>query len=695
MFTAEYKRLFHSRGMCILIVFFLSIICILGGNIIFNSYNSGYSKAVEQTTQWNYTDPEDIEIKAQTITDVPLRNMLMYPSQSYQDILSEKENIESKQDSVLFEESKDKEFFSKQIGVAEKFLSYSPSAVNSDVIIQIFQISCIPMGMILVIGMFILHVLVEEDRLSHTMRLYDATKTSAMHRIIAKTAVLITTAITLSFLVYFFGNVVLKISGIDVSTPIQYIPGYMQLDTYYTVSSYWGVLIVMRTGAILFLIALFGLLLILLHNAGTAIFICTLFMIIEYLCASFISSMSPFAIFVDLNIWTMMTAPSLTTGLSLAAGNVITNNSLFSILIYIGAMLLLGGMLCLYDKNIVLRQTSGVKKTWKQQSLWAFDFRELIFKNKGLLILCIIALFCGINAVRYKSVITSDEQILRDIRYTYFGALTEDSIANVQQDLQEAVQASEEFQEQLTALSQGQQFTEEQFIQMDALHQKANTVPALTKVLEEMQGNMNAGADYYFVEPGLDLVMNRNGSVGGLAEQLLVLIPSLLLGVVMVADIYDNGMHRMLFSSATGERKTLDGKFTHVMLYSLILYLVVYGIRILKIMKTNEVSLTGVSAADALGLCLDVPVWCYMLLQMIVRLMYLYCLLQLCTVLVKHTDRISASQVMIIVSVLSVFIPIGPGILYRYDTFSHPVQLLVVLTIVTIPVILIRRKQAK
>ncbi|MDQ9778624.1 hypothetical protein RF400_08400, partial [Acinetobacter baumannii] len=90
--------------------------------------------------------------------------------------------------------------------------------------------------------------------------------------------------------------------------------------------------------------------------------------------------------------------------------------------------------LCLYDKNIVLRQTSGVKKTWKQQSLWAFNFRELIFKNKGLLILCIIALFCGINAVRYKSVITSDEQILRDTRSTYFGALTEDSIANVQQD---------------------------------------------------------------------------------------------------------------------------------------------------------------------------------------------------------------------------------------------------------------------
>ena len=695
MFTAECKRVFHSKGMRILGVVLLCTICLLSGKIIYNSDHSGYSKAVEQTTQWNYTDPENVEIQSQSITDVSLRNMLIYPSQAYHEILSEKENIESKQDSILFADRKEQEFFSGQIGVAEKLLSHTPSPVNSDVVIQLFQASCIPMSMVLLIGVFILHVLVEEDLLSHTMRLYNATKTSSVCRIFAKTSVIVTVVIALSFLVYLSGNAVLKICGIDGSMPIQYIPGYMQLDKYYTVSSYWSVLILMRTGAVLFLIALFGSFLILFQNAGMAMFLCLVFMIIEYLCASFISGMSSFAIFVDLNIWTMMTTSSLPTGLSTVLGHVITKNLIFSILIYIGTFILFGWMIYLYDTNIVLHHESSIKKTWKHRSLGAFDNRELLFKDKGLLILCIIALFCSINAIRYRSVITTDEQILRDTRSVYFGPLTEESIADVQNDLQEAVKASDAFQTQLIELSQGREFSEIEFSQMDALQQKANTVPALIKVLEEMQESKNAGAEYYFVEPGLDLVMNKNGSVGGLAEQLLVLIPPLLLGVLMISDIYGNGMHRMLFSSITGERKTIDGKLNRVMVYGFLLYMVVYGIRILKIMKFNKVSLTGISASDALGVSLNVPVWVYMLLQMMLRLMYLYFLLQWSTVLVKHTDRITASMVMIVVSVLSVFIPVGPGILYKYDTFSHPVQLLVMLAIVMIPMIIIRKKQVE
>lgn len=681
MFRSELNRLWQSRLFKWLALIFIVYSIAINAFPLFTNNNSSFNETMESISDWDLSDEETLREKAYRLEDYDVANNIIYVLDLKERAGERKTNLEQMQQSFLFSSAQDQAEIANELEVVTAISNDEVKIVNDLTAIDIFNNAKYDFFVLLVISFYIIYCLISEDQDGALLRLYDTTIKPRKKRILAKFGVY--TLVITAFVLLKLGISLLtiKASGLELSLPIHYIYGYDSFNFYCLLGSYLTLMSITKLLCVLSVIGLFTIALLITNNNAVAMFLCGIFLVIEYLIARFVSITSSIAFLAIYNVFDLAIQESLSSGFFTVSSFSIARPIALLIMLVILSFVLYFIVFMIYGKEFIFSKHSVTAKTWRFRSLAFFLNKDFWFSKKGLFIYLAIAIYCFTNALQYSATKTYDEQTFINIRQEYFGTIDDELIQRVNDDLTEAQEASSELTKRLNSMTSEDwlNITVEESNELNDLQSLSYQVQYINRVKTELESLVASGATYYYIEEGIELFVNKKGTIGGLIEYILVILPVLLMSVAIVAPIYQTNIYKLLFSTKQGKNKYLRKLFTKPLILTIITYLTVFALRYYKLVRYYTVTLDSGLATDILGVNFPFQLPIYLILMAVSQILFFITLIIISMTISKYLDRLSASAIMIMIAIVSILLPFGPGILFRYDMINHLFQYLIVM----------------
>lgn len=671
MIGAEFKRLFHSRYMkWMLICFVIYSICSSFYPFLTKQYTQ-IQDTVNTVSTWDFSDTNTAKNKAYQLENSDGALRVVSAIEQKEKAVVRKEQLLQMQDSFLFEDAKDQAEIQRELNVIEKMSVDAIHIINDVVVIDICNNQWLDFFVILLIAFYIMYCLVGEDLDSSLLRLFDTTIRSKRTRILSKIIVLMSIVSGCMALKYGMSLLSISLSGVSITYPMHTVLGYDALNLYCSIGMYLLLMYWLKLLCILTVIGIFTIVLLITKNHALALFVNAIILVVEFLISKFVSVTSNLAFLSIYNLWTLASLSKLQDGyftihtFSMPLPFVQTIGLIVCVcVVYFISVLL-------YGKEMRLCKEKSDKKTWRFHSLAFFLNKDFWFNKKGILLyLCIVG-YCTVNALQFQATQKQEDIQYNQIRQQYFGTIDDNLLSRIDADIASSEESKQLLNEKLNAW---ETLTDEDMLQLESIQTQARQYDDLCKVKSEVEQIKESGGTYFYVEQGMELFMNQNGSIGGLVEFVLIMIPVVLMSVAMMSPVYQTKSNPLIFSTKLGKRKYLMKCFLRPLSLGILTYITVFALRYYKLSRFYSITFTNGLTTDIVGVNFPFTFPLYLVLLVVSQMLWIVCMIICCMKLSKYFDRLTTSVLMLIIAIVCIMMPFGPGVLFRYDMMNHLIQ---------------------
>ena len=637
MLKGEFYRTLHSRSACMTILVFL-FVCLLQLGTVFL--------------------PENRE-----------RHFEEYQNRYVETLNTRLETLRGQAGSILFAERTEE--IEKEIAVIEVLLAEDPVFQDDHVIRTVLQsTNWFPFAYVLA-GMVLVYTVVYEDHDNHMENMYRAAKTSEKKLAFAKLAVI---AMTLcAFLLVQTGTALLAmvLAGCDLSAHIQTVTGYMQFNITWNILQYDLYLNVFKWLTVMVLVWLFVVLMEKSRNIGLTVIVFLIVMIVEYLADLFLSLSSPLAFLKSWNVYHILTYdhPAAAIGMPYVQLGAV---AVISVLCFLLA-------LSCYNKQTKLSFHKNEMKVRKYRLADLYWLREMLVTKKGILIMLAVMIYCCSDALRYEAVKTTQAKRYEFYAERYYGRIDNALLERVQND----ISAMQEAQARAMELEGKEGLSEAEEEEMFSCYALMEGLPYLTQIQTEIMNAEEAGADVFCDHTGMELLVNKNGSLSGYVRWLLVFLPVCIWLITVLSPVYQTGLWKMYYAARKGKRKFLKSHLVYFGVFGMLMYLIVFGFHAWKIFNHYDIGSLNQNLRSAMGIASPLPLYVFLILQAFLVFAVIVLFETAALYLSQRMNVIHASGCLILLVLTAVVMPYGISSLWKYDWPVHPVRTLtVVITVI-------------
>jgi len=677
MFWAEIKKILLGKRMRVLLVLFCLYSLITGIASVLDPAVKETEEVLAMSEEWDFSDRDTVE---SSISFLPYNEnaeaRISYVLDMQEKLQSEKEILEKKKDSVLFSSEKAKAEIDAEITAVSELMEWDWKPVNDIAVLHLFSLLPADFLAMLGIGLYMVYQLFVLDDEDGLLRLYESTVVEKNRLVLARLGAVLTVLCVLMLGRYALELAFTAVSGISPGMPMQALYEFGGTDAVLSVSKCFLELSLIHLLSIAALLLLFASILVLTGSSGIAAASVSLLLLVEFTASKLISASSAFAPLVEINLWTALTIKEPLEGFA-GVGSLLFRKDT--------ALMLVLLFLCLLSSVLIVRgygtvrkrgMVRGERKTFRLKSFSFFQWKEILLREKGIILFLIVCGYGLYSVFSYSAVRSSGDVQYEKFRESYYGELNDELMERVETELSAAEKADADLLALLEEM--GETMTDEQAKELDQLQEMRMDLPYLQKLYGELLEYQAAGSSYYYVSEGLDLFVNRKGSSKSIAELAMIVFIPLLLGVSVLSPLFQSSLGRLAFSTKKGKRKVISLYLGKLFLYALILYVCNEMFRYFRYSRAYSIFFAMESAASVLGIPCPLPLVLYLILLTVLRLLVIAALLVSTVFLSEKMDRLSASLCMGVLAAVCTVLPYGPGIVFRYDPVNHPVQLIAV-----------------
>lgn len=405
--------------------------------------------------------------------------------------------------------------------------------------------------------------------------LLDTTKTKTARLIINKLLTIFLSSTLFVFLLNGLDLLMIHQWNLSVYSPIQNV--YQMADSLLSMNILQFVLFnsLMHLSWLLISVFIIGISLSLTNNKTMSITIYALIVLVEYLVYAFVPINSSLAIFKDFNLYTLLINGFLTTQYLRHTWLIIT--TIFLILV----LFVLFKQVFRIEKKTYRHQTKTLLPL-KTTSLWKQRFAYLLWKKKLILVFIITATFMVNQYQDFSVTVDPSNQSYQTIREQYFGTITQDKVAALEQ----AVSIQKQDYDAFHQLRQNENLSNPDVVaQLEALKPNALLYNDTLRVYEEILQLQENNGTAYFDSDGYQLFFSTESDYSLILNLGLLVFGIALLVSLMVHEEFSNGLINLQRSTILGKKKQWIVNLTILIVLSLVLSLIIYGLFTLKITK--------------------------------------------------------------------------------------------------------------
>ncbi len=673
MIRAEWKRLWQNKNVKRLSFFFI-ILAVLQNVFIALSSDvvqmQDYLKIVELA---DLSDPQSVEAAYTAVNyDLDVIEQVEYVRAFDQNHKEKMEEIRQKENSVIFSNADSQNRLKAEKKILQKLDGYQPELLNDLPFRKQLELQKYWSAVYLMIGMYLVYAVMQQDRESGVLPLYGSTEVSSKGTGIAKTAVIL----LIMILGWCFKECLdvgyLMLSHIPLHAPIQQITGYSHSYLYMTVLLYhvWmhGIKIITVFGMVMG----FAVLCSMLNSVSLSVSVLTIAMIAEYVTAMFTSAGSSFRYLKTFNLFTSMSAEKMSDELFVFASFAVPETYIITAVSVILMIILTVTATVLYCRYFRKSSRSLKKRTIRNTALIRFQLHELLGTGKALLVVMIVLIYNLYGICSYRAVHNAREQSYLNFRTHYFGRINETLVERIEADRMEICSASEQMNAYFEEwYKDGQSLSDEQIEILNDLQNKAMNKENIERVCADVMELQEAGAEWYSDQETLELLMNRNNSFSAQLQVLMIAVPLIVIIFSVMSSMYQSGMYRLCFSSETGKKKYLGRQWCLFAMTALILMGIVYGSHAAKILLNHSYVFMNVPV-NAVGIPSSITLSTWYLLLWLNRILAVTALIAVCMKLSERFDVTEGSALVILIIAALTISPVGIMNTLRYDYLRYP-----------------------
>ena len=573
--------------------------------------------------------------------------------------------LETRRESALFSDTENQIIIEKELSSIETIRSAGFADMDDNAVLTVLKLHKYWLTIILFIGLFLTVGLFQKENDSKMTALFDSTATGRRQRAAARIAVISAVLILLDFIVLSLTLLMLRFKGIHPDILIQNIRGYTHTAIAWSIMKY--ILYLNGTGlfTVLIIVFVFCGLCLLTENSGVAVTGTAVLLIAEYVLSSFVSIVSPVSFLKQFNLYTSLSAEKAEDRLMFLFGRAVPAE----VLILISCVLIvLAGIPVLteiYSRSKKRKKQNVQKHVLKIRSAFMFQIKDLLIAKKGILILALLTIYSFTDAVSYKAVQSSDEQIYSQYRSRYYGRIDETLFRKLENESL-AIDSAKQVRDELLSKTEHMELNEEESIQLEEATELVLQEEYLNRVKSEVDELYAADAEYYSDHRGMELLVNKESPVSNCRLFMLAVIPSLALICITIGSSRQNHFNYLEDCTEKGRHNVLVSKYLAVMIYTAVLILIVYGFHYLKISRYYDIQLSG-NASEALAVGVRIPMALYILLYYLTILIISANIILASMHLSKKADTGTAIGIALLITFFVLFGPVCPELIqYNY-----------------------------
>ncbi|AMC94177.1 hypothetical protein AOC36_09295 [Erysipelothrix larvae] len=666
MLNQELKRLKSYRGILPGVMILMLVLLVFLVGTFYSDENQSYITQRNQYLQGNLSTEalSSSYLKNQIET---IQNFTQYNNEII-------ENNQKKIQSSLFNSKDNLVRFKKEIQYYQTLNTlelnventYVPSVVLRSPIFSIlsfiFVIMCV-------------QALFYQDVQIKILRLFESTHTSLKHLYISKILALLVSVVLFRVGMLLITVGTLKLMGLSLYVPIQFISGFNRFPYYLNCLSY---LIMISSLGILSMLFIGSILIIFIHifrNDALALFVFILMTLVQYLMHSFISITSGYSVLKYINVYAYLigSMPSFNISIVLGLGFQLATLQIVALCVLTVCVSILSWGMYRNINRIGFKQFD-LKLSFRFKSLALQEFFQMGILYKAFLI-CVILI--GYNGYRYMSY-----TILEDAEQANVDAMRAEYLGIVDADVLEALNVrildAQEARDKLNACIDNTMDCDE--TNNSELIEKANNLSTLVMIRDEIEQVLINGEAYYSNIQGYEQLFGRE-SLFSMQIHFITLSLALMSLVFMFVNPTKTSKIDALFDSTLLGRKQKK-KIDLQLLLGIggVLCIGVYGIYIAKILKYYNLFTVNYPMSLILDtdLSLDVSLAVYMVCTLLIRAL-VYGLIVLSSYrLARQTSGLKALfgmifVVIVVMGLFTLFPEYSPLMVLTTAILEHPV----------------------
>ena len=647
MFKGEFSRAFHNRFiltaiLVFIVVSFLSVFQILnaeGNESARLRYQEEYSQVLEKRM----------------------------------DILSGQVNSE------LFAERK--KVIEREMAVVSSLLEEETEFQDDRVILGVLDSQKYFPFVYLLTGLVLVYSIIHDDHENHVGRMYNATKTQEKKRAFIKLQV-IACILSVLYILYTLACIdAMLVTGADLSKQIQTVTGYLQYNIRSDILVYYIWLSGLKFLLVIAVLWEFVILLEKNRNIGVSLTFFVIVFIAEYLVQLFMSMGSPLAFLKSWNLYTILTSSMLDSEGIYPFLQVVTAAGMIPVLCFI--------VLLVYNHPTRSRHRKNEMRTFRFRTVGLYWLKNLLGTRKGIVILLAVFVYCLSDAMRYEVTKTAEALQYEACAKKYYGPIDSNMLDRLEADLEEMRQASVKAQEMSARLDE---LSVEEQEELYRFYTVAAELPMTERVNAEIQHLKDAGASYYADNTGLELLVNRNGSLSGYVRWVLFLAPVCIWIIAVISPVYRTGLWKMYYATKKGKEVFLKRHLRYFLFFGILMYGIVYGFHAYKIFNNYEVGSLAQTVRDSLGIASSLPLWAYLVLKVIADMVVLRFFELAAMNAGRRMRGIHAAGFIVLLVMVLTLLPEGVSTLLRYDFIARPYFTLPSLAVLIIGSMILRHR---
>lgn len=672
MLYAELKRLFKHKTFLLLIGIFL-LVSVMQSIVIFNQEDvkqlnndlltinevdfSQYESAWQQAEYLGYSEEGASRANLK--------------QKYYTNIDEQIENIQSKLNSVLFSSEENQTKLKSQLKMYKSLKNQAPNIMNDIVFSTYSKYASYWNFFYLFIGFFIIYLLIQQDKDSSLLSLYGSTATSMKSIILTKIFVLFGILLSLFLFKTIVDLIMFKVTDINLTAPIQHLYNYDVTSFTISICNYYLLLTGIMFFGVLVILLLFLCLYCFLQNASIAFILLIVFMIIELLAYNYISIASSFKIFKEINLWAILISTKLTDELIYINEHVFPKFYGLIVLLGMLVLMLLVVDIVLYQRLLHKKSQKFRKVTIRSKHVSIYQYKEMLFHSKGLLIVLGVLIYCVVNASNYTVVKSTSESSYESFVQQYYGEIDNALIQRIKEDKLQIMDACNQSDAYIQKMMNGEELTEEESEELSNLEGLRSHKDDIQRIEDEVNALQEVGAQYYSDNSALELLMDKKNETGSILKWLFIFVPVIVIVFSTMSPFYQTNTSNLFFSTSIGEKKYLMKQWMHFFILGIVLMMIVYGSHFYKITSNYPYTIVNMPINQALGVYSTIHLITWFILWYMNHLFVLSLVISMSMFLSRKMGMISGVITMIGILMILVLSPIGFTTILRYNYLNH------------------------